>query len=147
LYMNFGTIRDTLVSTFTLLFAFIAGFISLWATGTIFGISAGIGFIILFGVGTIDGILLIAEMKRNLHKKGLKEAISIGVRRRARPVLMIALMGSLGLFPAAISTGMGSEIQKPIAIMITGGMLISMILAFTVLPIVFYLVYRKKESN
>ncbi len=147
LYMNFGTIRDTLVSTFTLLFAFIAGFISLWATGTIFGISAGIGFIILFGVGTIDGILLIAEMKRNLHKKGLKEAISIGVRRRARPVLMIALMGSLGLFPAAISTGMGSEIQKPIAIMITGGMLISMVLAFTVLPIIFYLAYRKKAAQ
>src|SRR5699024_1187741 len=110
----------------------------LWVTGTIFGISAGIGFIILFGVGTIDGILLIAEMKRNLHKEGLKEAISIGVRRRARPVLMIALMGSLGLFPAAISTGMGSEIQKPIAIMITGGMLISMILAFTVLPFIVY---------
>lgn len=147
LYMNFGTIKDTLVSTFTLLFAFIAGFISLWSTGTIFGISAGIGFIILFGVGTIDGILLIAEMKRNLRKMELKAAISTGVKNRIRPVLMIALMGSLGLLPAALSTGMGSEIQKPIAIMITGGMIISMVLAFTILPIIFYWAYRKKAEG
>lgn len=146
LYMNFGTIRDTLVSFSTLLFAFVGGFVSLWITGTIFGISAGIGFIILFGVVTINGIILVAEMKEHLRKIPLKEAISLGIKHRIRPIVMVALMGSLGLLPAALSTGMGSEIQKPLAIMITGGLPIAMVLSFTVLPIVFYWAYRKKEK-
>lgn len=144
LYMNFGSIRDTLVSISTLLFAFIGGFVSLWATGTIFGISAGIGFVILFGVVTINGIILVAEIKEQLSKHPLKQAISIGVKNRIRPIVMIALMGSLGLFPAAISTGMGAEIQKPLAIMITGGLPIAMILSFTVFPQIFYVFYRKE---
>lgn len=145
LYFNFGTIKDTVIAATTIPFAFIGGFISLWLTGTVFGISAGIGFIVLFGVNTINSIILIAVMKENLRKMKLKDAISQGVYDRIRPIVMIALMGSLGLFPAAISSGMGSEIQKPFAIMIVGGLLICMILSFTVLPQVFYLAYRKNE--
>lgn len=145
LYFNFGTIKDTLIAASTIPYAFIGGFISLWATGTIFGISAGIGFIILFGVNTINSIILIAVMKENMRKMKLKNAISNGVHSRIRPIVMIALMGSMGLFPAALSTGMGSEIQKPLAIMIVGGLLICMILSLTVLPQVFYLAYRKKD--
>ena len=76
--------------------------------------------------------------------RNLKQAITEGVKSRVRPVLMIALMGSMGLLPAALSTGMGSEVQKPIAIMIVGGMIISMILSFMVLPQVFYFAYRRK---
>lgn len=144
LYFNFGTIKDTLIAASTIPFAFIGGFISLWLTGTIFGISAGIGFIILFGVNTINSIILIAVMKDNLRKMDLKEAVSKGVFERIRPIVMIALMGSLGLLPAALSSGMGSEIQKPLAIMIVGGLLICMVLSLTVLPQVFYLSYRKK---
>ncbi|MCL4640763.1 MULTISPECIES: efflux RND transporter permease subunit [Olivibacter] len=146
LYLNFGNLKDTLISLITIPFAFIGGFISLWLTGTIFGISAGIGFIILFGVGTIDGIILISVMKSNLIKgKDLSNAISEGVYDRIRPVFMIAIMGSLGLLPAALSQGMGSEIQKPLAIMIVGGLLICMILSLVVLPQVFYLAYKKKK--
>lgn len=145
LYFNFGTIKDTLIAASTIPFAFIGGFISLWLTGTVFGISAGIGFIVLFGVNTINSIILIAVMKENFRKMKLKDAVSQGVYDRIRPIVMIALMGSLGLFPAAISSGMGSEIQKPFAIMIVGGLLICMILSFTVLPQVFYLTYRKSE--
>lgn len=144
LYLNFGNLKDTLISLTTIPFAFIGGFISLWLTGTIFGISAGIGFIILFGVGTIDGIILIAVMKSYMQRKNLRQAISDGVYDRIRPVFMIAIMGSLGLLPAALSHSMGSEIQKPLAIMIVGGLLICMILSLTVLPQVFYLAYRKK---
>lgn len=147
LYFNFGNFKDTLISAITLPFAFIGGFISLWATGTIFGISAGIGFIILFGVATIDGIVLIGVMKENLlNRVPLKQAISEGVKSRIRPVVMIALMGSMGLLPAALSNGMGSEIQKPLAIMIVGGLIICMFLSFTVLPHVFYYAYRKKKN-
>ncbi len=143
LYFNFGTLKDTLIAATTIPFAFIGGFISLWLTQTIFGISAGIGFIILFGVNTINSIILIAVMKENMRKMGLPEAISQGVYSRIRPIVMIALMGSMGLLPAALSTGMGSEIQKPLAIMIVGGLLICMILSLTVLPQIFYLAYRK----
>ncbi len=148
LYFNFGNVKDTAIASLTLPFAFIGGFISLWATGTTFGISAGIGFIILFGVSTIDGIVLIGVMKENLKKRmSLEDAIRDGVKSRIRPVIMIALMGSMGLLPAALSNGMGSEIQKPLAIMIVGGLIIGMILAFTVLPQVFYWAYKGKKRE
>jgi cobalt-zinc-cadmium resistance protein CzcA len=143
--MNFGTVKDTLIASVAIPFAFVGGFLSLWATGTVFGISAGIGFIILFGVTTIHSILLVAAVKTHLRTHhDLKSAISSAVSTRARSILMIALMGSMGLFPAALSQGMGSEIQKPLAIMIVGGMIVSMILSFSVLPNVIYFAYKRK---
>ena len=147
LHMNFGNMKDTLIAALTLPFAFIGGLLSLWITGTVFGISAGIGFIILFGVSTINGIILIAVIHENLQKRiPLKEAISNGVKEKIRPIIMIGLMGSMGLLPAALSNGMGSEIQKPLAIMIVGGLLICTILSITVLPQLFYVAYRKKKE-
>jgi cobalt-zinc-cadmium resistance protein CzcA len=145
LYSNFGNMKDTAIAAITIPFAFIGGFLSLWVTGTIFGISAGIGLIILFGVNTINGIILIAVMKGFLKKYSLKEAIDKGVKSRIRSIVMIALMGSVGLLPAALSGGMGSEIQKPLAIMIVGGLLICLVLSFAVLPVVFYYAYRKSK--
>lgn len=146
LYFNFGNIRDTLVAASTIPYAFIGGFLSLWITGTVFGISAGIGFIILFGVNTINSIILIAVMHDNMRRMPLEEAIREGVRSRIRLILMIALMGSMGLLPAALSKGMGSEIQKPLAIMIVGGLVVCMLLAITVLPQVMYLAYKKRAT-
>ena len=147
LYMNFGTVKDTLIAASALPYGFIAGFLSLWLTGTVFGISAGIGFIILFGITAIDSILLIGLMKQNFIKtKDLKASIDDAVKRRIRPVIMIALMGSMGLLPASLSSGMGSEVQKPLAIMIVGGIMFLMLLSFTVLPQVFYYAYRQDEA-
>ncbi|RRJ92821.1 efflux RND transporter permease subunit [Paenimyroides tangerinum] len=146
LYSNFGNMKDTAIASITIPFAFIGGFLSLWITGTVFGISAGIGLIILFGVNTINAIILIAVMKEYLKKDSLKLAIEKGVSSRIRSIVMIALMGSMGLLPAALSTSMGSEIQKPLAIMIVGGLLICLILSFTVLPVVFYIAYHKHKS-
>jgi len=147
LLLMVGNLKDTAIASITLPFAFIGGFISLWVTHTIFGISAGIGFIILFGVATIDGIVLIGVIRENMKTyTNLIDAIKDGVKSRIRPVVMIALMGSLGLLPAALSTGMGSEIQKPLAIMIVGGLIICLILSFTVLPVVFYLAYRNDKN-
>ncbi|SBV97088.1 CusA/CzcA family heavy metal efflux RND transporter [uncultured Dysgonomonas sp.] len=146
LYLNFGTVKDTLIAASAIPYAFIGGFISLWVTGTVFGISAGIGFVILFGITAIDSILLITLMKTRMQRtRNLRLAIDDAVKSRIRPVLMIALMGSMGLFPAALSQGMGSEIQRPLAIMIVGGILICMILSFTVLPQVFYFAYRRDK--
>lgn len=148
LYFNFGNYRDTLVAVGAIPFAFIGGFVSLWATDTVFGISAGIGFIILFGVNTINAIILVAAMKDNLRRRlPLSEAISEGVTSCTRPIVMIALMGSMGLLPAALSSGMGSEIQKPLAIMIVGGLQVCMVLSFTVLPQLFHWMYRKEKGN
>jgi cobalt-zinc-cadmium resistance protein CzcA len=147
LYFNFGTLRDTFIAVATIPFAFIGGFLSLWVTQTIFGISAGIGFIILFGVNTINAIVLIAVMKENLQKMSLTDAVREGVASRIRPITMIALMGSMGLLPASISTGMGSEIQKPLAIMIVGGLIVCMFLSLTVLPQVFTYAYHRVEKR
>lgn len=146
LYMNFRTVKDTLIAASTMPYAFIGGFLSLWLTDTVFGISAGIGFIILFGIVSINSILLIALMKKRMQQThNLRVAVNDAIAQRLRPVLMIALMGSMGLLPAALSNGMGSEVQKPLAIMIVGGIIVCMILSFTVLPQVFYFAYRREK--
>ncbi len=146
LYLNFGNFKDTMLAAAAMPYAFIGGFVSLWITHTLFGISAGIGFIILFGVNAVDSIILISIMKDNLTSgMQLKDAINTAVRERIRPILMIALMGSLGLLPAALSSDMGSEIQKPLAIMIVGGLIVCMFFSLLVLPQVFYFAYRKKH--
>ena len=148
LYMNFGTVKDTLIAASTMPYAFIGGFISLWVTGIPFGISAGIGFIVLFGIVSINSILLTALMKSLLHQsRSIVFATNEAVRTRLRAVLMISLMGSVGLLPAALSTGMGSEVQKPLAVMIVGGILVCLVLSFTVLPQVFYFAYRNSKLN
>ncbi|PBI83697.1 Cobalt-zinc-cadmium resistance protein CzcA [Flavobacterium sp. ACN2] len=148
LYFNFGNFKDTMIAVTAMPYAFIGGFLSLWVTGTVFGISAGIGFIILFGVSAIDSIVLIGMIRENMRNgMHLRDAISEGIHSRIRPIVMIALMGSLGLLPAALSTGMGSEVQKPLAIMIVGGLITCMILSLTVLPQVFYWFYRKKDPS
>ena len=147
LYMNFGNVKDTVIAALTLPFAFVGGLISLWVTGTVFGISAGIGFIILFGVSTINGLILITVIHEKLQERyKLKEAISLGIKEKIRPIVMIGLMGAMGLLPAALSDGMGSEIQKPLAIMIVGGILICTVLSLTVLPQFFYLAYKKTKD-
>jgi cobalt-zinc-cadmium resistance protein CzcA len=148
LYMNFGKIKDVLIASSTMPYAFIGGFISLWVAGIPFGISAGIGFIILFGIVSINSILLISLMKSLLQQsRNIEFAINEAVRIRLRAVLMISLMGCVGLLPAALSTGMGSEVQKPLAVMIVGGILICLILSLTVLPQAFYFAYRKNKLN
>lgn len=147
LYLHFGTVKDTLIAATSILFAFTGGFLSLWLTGTTFGISAGVGFIVLLGIAVINSILLISLMKQRMHQtRNLRIGINEAVSERIRPILMIALMGSFGLLPAALSTGMGSEVQKSFAIVIVGGVVICMLLSFTVLPQIFYFVYRRNKK-
>ena len=147
LYLNFGTVKDTIIASSSILFAFIGGFVSLWITGTVFGISAGVGFIVLLGIAVINSILLISLMKKRMQQtRNLRIGINQATKERIRPILMIALMGSFGLLPAALSTGMGSEVQKSFAIMIVGGVIICMLLSFTVLPQIFYFAYRREKK-
>lgn len=119
-------------------FALIGGILALHLTGMNFGISAGVGFIALFGICVQNGVILVQEFNENLHHRlPLDEAIITGVRKRIRPVVMTALMASLGLLPAAMSTGIGSESQKPLAIVIIGGLITATIFILLVFPIVF----------
>jgi cobalt-zinc-cadmium resistance protein CzcA len=121
-------------------------------TGTNFSISAGIGFIALFGICIQDGVLLITVFKENLEKiKGqsnsLYTAIKLGVNSRIRPVMMTALMAAIGLFPAAISTGIGSESSRPLARVVIGGILCAMMFSLLVFPLFFAWAYRKVDTK
>ncbi len=146
LFMTFGNFRDSTIILLNVPFALIGGIFALLVTNTNFSISAGIGFIALFGVCIQNGVILIVQFKRNLHQKQtLIESIHNGVRERVRPVVMTALIDMVGLFPAAISMGIGSEAQKPLAIVMIGGLVSATILVLLILPIIYYMVYHPRH--
>jgi cobalt-zinc-cadmium resistance protein CzcA len=143
LFITFGNAKDAVLVILNVPFALIGGILALHITGTNFSISAGIGFIALFGVCIQNGVILISVFKKNLEEKmHLDEAIREGMISRVRPVVMTALMAAIGLMPAAISTGIGSETQKPLAIVVIGGLVTSTILTLLILPIIYAIVYR-----
>ncbi|MBY0424638.1 MAG: efflux RND transporter permease subunit, partial [Cytophagales bacterium] len=127
-------------------FAIVGGIIALLVTGTNFSIAAGIGFIALAGICIQDGVIVRNVFYSNLIdlRMPLSQAIREGIKSRIRPIIMTALMGMLGLFPAALSTGIGSEAQKPLAIVVIGGLVTTSILSLLIAPVLFYLAYTKK---
>jgi len=148
LFVSFGNALDAGLVLINVPFALIGGILALHATGTIFSISAGIGFIALFGICIQNGVILISVFKQNLHQKmPLLQAIKEGVKTRIRPVIMTALMAAIGLFPAAISTGIGSETQKPLAIVVIGGLISSTILTLLIFPLIVELLYRRSHKR
>lgn len=147
LFITFGNARDASLVLVNVPFALIGGILALHVTGINFGISAGVGFIALFGICVQNGVILISEFNKNLHNKlSLADAIKEGVKNRTRPVVMTAMMAAIGLFPAAISTGIGSESQKPLAIVIIGGLITATILTLLIFPNVYWLFYRKRHE-
>ncbi|MFM8473180.1 MAG: efflux RND transporter permease subunit, partial [Candidatus Kapaibacterium sp.] len=117
---------------------------ALHLTGMNFGISAGVGFIALFGICVQNGVILISAFNHNLAMKmTLDDAIKEGVKSRIRPVVMTAMMASIGLLPAALSTGIGSESQKPLAIVIIGGLVTATVLILLIFPII-YAMFNKQ---
>jgi cobalt-zinc-cadmium resistance protein CzcA len=151
LFMAFGNVKDAVLTILNVPFALIGGILALHITGINFSISAGIGFIALFGVCIQNGVILISVFRKNLDEKlGLDDAIKLGVISRVRPVVMTAIMAAIGLLPAAISTGIGSETQKPLAIVVIGGLITSTILTLLILPVIYALVYKlihKRENR
>lgn len=147
LFILFGNVKDSLIVLTNVPFAVIGGIIALHLTGINFGISGGVGFIALFGICIQNGVILISEFKHNLKlKMELSQAILEGVKVRTRPVVMTALMASIGLLPAALSTGIGSESQKPLAVVIIGGLVTATILTLLVFPLIYWFYNRKKFS-
>ncbi len=150
LFITFGNVKDAVLTIMNVPFALIGGILALHITGMNFSISAGIGFIALFGVCIQNGVILISVFRKNLEAKmPLTEAIEKGVSTRVRPVVMTALMAAIGLLPAAVSTGIGSETQKPLAIVVIGGLVTSTLLTLLILPVIYARVYNlmHKRAN
>jgi cobalt-zinc-cadmium resistance protein CzcA len=150
LFVTFNNVKDAFLTILNVPFALIGGILALHITGFNFSISAGIGFIALFGVCIQNGVILISVFRKNLEEKmHLDDAIYKGVISRVRPVVMTALMAAIGLLPAALSHGIGSETQKPLAIVVIGGLVTSTILTLLILPVIFSLVHQlmHKRSN
>ncbi|MCW2118989.1 efflux RND transporter permease subunit [Flavobacterium sp. 7A] len=147
LFIMFGNIKDSVLVLANVPFAIIGGIIALHITGMNFGISAGVGFIALFGICIQNGVILISEFHKNI-KAGMELDAGIleAVKVRTRPVVMTALMATIGLLPAAISTGIGSESQKPLAIVIIGGLVTATVLTLLVFPIIFWIFNRDKHA-
>jgi len=151
LFIMFGNLKDAGLVFLNVPFAVVGGIVALLITGTNFSISAGIGFIALFGICILEGVLLITSFKHNLERlrgeNPLYTAVKRGVNSLIRPVLMTALMATIGLMPAALSMGIGSESSRPLARVVIGGLICATIFSLLIFPVVFFLSYRKVDTR
>lgn len=147
LFMMFNNLKDGLLVFTGIPFALTGGIMALWLRDIPLSISAGVGFIALSGVAVLNGLVMIAFI-RNLREEGrpLSTAIHEGALTRLRPVLMTALVASLGFIPMALATGTGAEVQRPLATVVIGGILSSTILTLLVLPALYQWAHRKDED-
>jgi len=147
LFVMFGNAKDGLLVFTGIPFALTGGIVALWLRDIPLSISAAVGFIALSGVAVLNGLVMISFI-RNLREsgKGLDEAIFEGAVTRLRPVLMTALVASLGFVPMAIATGTGAEVQRPLATVVIGGILSSTALTLLVLPVLYRLAHRRDEE-
>lgn len=145
----FAKLRDaTVVFLNVLLTSPVGGLAALLATGTNFSVSAGVGFLALFGVAVQTGVILVAHVNESRAMgKGIDEALSDAVKTRLRPIVMMALVATLGLLPAAVSTGIGSDSQKPLAIVVVGGLFTSLVLSLLLLPMLYKVIALKDETR
>ncbi|MHB2243087.1 CusA/CzcA family heavy metal efflux RND transporter [Pseudomonas monsensis] len=147
LFMMFNNLKDGLLVFTGIPFALTGGVMALWLRDIPLSISAGVGFIALSGVAVLNGLVMIAFI-RNLREEGrsLAEAINVGALTRLRPVLMTALVASLGFIPMALATGTGAEVQRPLATVVIGGILSSTILTLLILPALYQIAHRRDED-
>ncbi len=148
LYISFGSVREALIIFSAVPLAAVGGILALWLRGMPFSISAGIGFIALFGVAVLNGLVLVNEFIRLRREEGLPllQAIRQGADNRLRPVLTTALVASLGFLPMAISTSNGAEVQRPLATVVIGGLVTSTLLTLMVLPVIYLLAEKRRDS-
>lgn len=149
LYFTFHSLRHGLLIFTAIPLSAIGGVFALWLRDMPFSISAGVGFIALFGVAVLNGIVLIAEFNQ-LKKSGehpLHEIVTRGAMVRLRPVLMTALVASLGFLPMALSHGSGAEVQRPLATVVIGGLVTATLLTLVVLPVLYTLFEKKTQQG
>lgn len=152
LYFTFGSLKQGVLIFTAIPLSAIGGVFALWLRDMPFSISAGVGFIALFGVAVLNGIVLIAEFN-SLEKEGVKDIfqrIYMGTKSRLRPVILTASVASLGFLPMAISQTSGAEVQRPLATVVIGGLITATFLTLVVLPILYYYSekkYRMKKNK
>jgi cobalt-zinc-cadmium resistance protein CzcA len=149
LYFAFSSIQQGLLIYSAIPLSAIGGIFALAMRGMPFSISAGVGFIALFGVAVLNGIVLIAEFNR-LKSSGISDLLQLvitGTKTRLRPVLMTACVASLGFLPMALSNGSGAEVQRPLATVVIGGLLIATFLTLFLLPLLYVLVEKRNEMK
>jgi cobalt-zinc-cadmium resistance protein CzcA len=136
LYITYGRLSDVLLVFAAVPFASVGGVMALWGRGLPFSISAGVGFIALSGVAVLNSMLLVTFI-RQLRERRMhwEEAITQAALTRLRPVLMTALVASLGFLPMALSTSVGAEVQRPLATVVIGGVISSTLMTLLVLPV------------
>jgi cobalt-zinc-cadmium resistance protein CzcA len=146
LFIMFGSPMDAGIVLMNVPFALIGGILGLYFTGINFSISAGVGFIALFGVSVQNGVILVSVFN-DLRKEGKDTGTAIreGAMSRVRPIVMTALMAGLGLLPAALSTGIGSETQKPLAVVVIGGLISATVLTLIAMPVIYQMFKKDKK--
>ena len=139
LFSSFSSLKQAALIICNLPFALIGGIVALWVTGEYLSVPASVGFINLFGVAVLNGIVLVSYMNALRRQEGMsiEQAVLSGCVLRLRPVLMTALVALLGLVPLALSTGIGSEVQRPLAVVVIGGLVSSTFLTLVVLPVLY----------
>jgi cobalt-zinc-cadmium resistance protein CzcA len=138
LYASFGTVRHALVVMLNVPFALVGGIAALWLRGLHLNLSASVGFIAVFGVAMLNGVVMVAYVNQlRAAGESVRQAVRDGALVRLRPVLMTALVASVGFIPMAISTSAGAEVQRPLATVVIGGLLSSTLLTLIVLPTVY----------
>ncbi len=144
LWINFGSVPDTLLAMSVIPMAVIGGVFALFLTNIPFSISAAIGFIALFGISVMDGIIILSQFNQ-LLENGMERAAAIlrTGELQMRPVLMTCVIAGVGLLPAALSTGIGSQVQKPLAVVVVGGMTLAPAVILITLPVLILLFSRR----
>lgn len=145
LHIMFGSFKQALLVIVNIPFALVGGIAVLWMRGMNLNLSASIGFIALFGVAMLNGVMLVSSINQfRKHGEHSLEAVLDGARRRLRPVLMTACVASFGFVPMAISTSTGAEVQRPLASVVIGGLVSSTVLTLFLLPVIYHWMYEKE---
>lgn len=148
LYFTFKSFKQALLVVGNIPFAMVGGIAALWLRGMNLNLSASVGFIALFGVAMLNGVVLVSAIN-HARKEGQStfKAVFTGARRRLRPVLMTACVASFGFFPMAFSTSMGSEVQRPLATVVIGGLVTSTLLTLMLLPVLYEWIFEKDSGT
>ena len=148
LYLNYSSVRDALIIMLNVPFATIGGIVALYLSGFNLSVPSSIGFIAVFGIATLNGVVLVSYIRQLLENRmGIKEAVREAAMLRIRPILITATAASLGLVPMLLTTDIGSEVQKPLATVVVGGIFTSTLLTLVILPAVYESVYRRFRSG
>jgi cobalt-zinc-cadmium resistance protein CzcA len=152
LYAEFGLLRQVALILGVVPLATLGGLIALHVTGVTLNVASGIGFIALFGVAVMNGVIMVANLNR-MRDSGMPliDAVVVGASERLRPVLMTATVATVGMLPAALATGVGSDVQRSLATVVTGGLMLATLLTLFLIPTYYFvmerLVSRREEAD